>query len=166
MSIIWQNRVVNSLAPKQVFVFGSNATGFHGAGSAGLACRGDHRNNWRTDQWFLDAMACRNDRIGHWAMFGVARGIQSGRCGSSYAIQTVVKPGMKRSISRREIYAQLIELWQWLAANPDWEAIITPIGEGYAGYDAAEMSVVWEYLVEKHGTRRVTFCRPSTHNLT
>jgi hypothetical protein len=36
-----------SLKPNEVFVFGSNSTGFHGA--AGLACWGDSRNTWRND---------------------------------------------------------------------------------------------------------------------
>jgi hypothetical protein len=43
---------VASLEADEVFVFGSNRDGFHGAGSAGLACRGDASNSWRSDERF------------------------------------------------------------------------------------------------------------------
>jgi hypothetical protein len=42
----------------EVLVFGSNRSGFHGAGSAGLAFRGDSRNTWRSDPFFLRGECC------------------------------------------------------------------------------------------------------------
>jgi len=139
-----------------VFVFGSNATGFHGAGAAGLACRGEAFNTWRKDQWFLKAMKApvgSPDRIGKRAVYGVARGFQEGSEGRSYAIQTIVRPGLKRSTSLAEIQTQLLELWDFSAAHPDWTFLITPLGEGYAGYTHAEMQTVWEWIRSTKGER-------------
>lgn len=145
---------ITELKPNQVFVFGTNESGFHGAGAAGLACRGDARNNWREDAWFRQAMRSPVDsdaRIGKWAVYGVASGYMAGREGCSYGIITVTKPGARRSKTRREIYAQLVELWEFIWINPHLEFLITPLGEGYAGYTAEEMQVVWDHLQTVHG---------------
>jgi len=135
------------LNPNQVFVFGTNSDGFHGAGGAGLACRGESANTWRDDQWFLQAMRSSigsPGRIGKWAIFGVSLGFQQGREGMSYGIQTVTKPGHKRSISLDEIASQIQELWDFVGLHPEWEFLISPLGEGYAGYSAYEMSEIWD----------------------
>src|SRR5215207_2445888 len=121
------------LAPNEVFVFGSNRDGFHGAGGAGLACRGDAANTWRQDPWFKRAKDARTGdaaRIGRWAVFGVAKGFQIGRCGRSYAVQTIERPGARRSTSRREIYRQLVELVAFARTRPDDSFLVTPLGEG------------------------------------
>ncbi len=140
-----------SLNKNQIFVFGSNATGFHGAGAAGYACRGDHRNNWRKDEWFLSAMKApvgSPERIGKWAVFGIARGAQRGKEGLSWAIQTIIKPGQKRSLPLEDIDAQIHELVHFATNSPDTEFLVTPIGEGYAGYTRDEMDSLWEqYLI-------------------
>jgi hypothetical protein len=140
--------------PERILVFGSNAQGFHGAGGAGLACRGDAANNWRNDAWFLAAMKAPPGsaaRIGKRAIFGKARGFQRGKDGASYAIQTIERPGQRRSTSRREIYYQLVELVSFARSHPEYIFDITPLGEGYAGYTAAEMHEVWHYLQTRHG---------------
>ena len=105
-----------------VYVFGSNGQGFHGAGQAGWVCRGDSLNNWRTDSWFQAAMRAAvgsKDRIGKRAVFGIARGFQEGTEGCSYAIQTVTRPGQRRSVSLEEIYKQLVELWDFAKQHPE-----------------------------------------------
>lgn len=144
---------IKKLESNQVFVFGSNEQGFHGAGAAGFACRGDSRNNWRSDEWFLKAIKSANadDRIGKWAVFGVAKGYQEGREGKSYAIVTIKKPGLKRSVSRRDIYYQLVKLIKFAMSRSDLEFLVTPLGCGLAGYTVAEMDEVWKFLFEKHG---------------
>ena len=144
------------LLPNQVWVFGSNATGFHGCGGAGLACRGESYNTWRRDEWFLKAMqapAGSPDRIGKWAIYGVARGYMEGSEGKSYAIQTIQKPGKKRSTSLQEIQKQLAEMWDFSAAHPELQFILTPIGEGYAGYSHKEMQEVWDWIKANKGER-------------
>jgi hypothetical protein len=145
---------IDLLLPHEVFVFGSNGDGFHGAGAAGLACRGDAANTWRQDEWFNKAMeAPMGDpaRVGRWAVFGVARGFQMGRSGCSYAVQTIDRPRRRRSTSRREIYHQLVELVSFARSRPDLSFVVTPLGEGYSGYSREEMAVVWRELHARVG---------------
>jgi len=145
---------ITQIAPHQVFVFGSNLDGFHGAGSAGQACRGDPRNNWREDEWFLKALrspAGSPDRIGKWAVFGQAKGWQRGTEGMSYAIVTVTRPGQRRSIPLDDIKAQLVELCAFCCEHPEWEFLMTPIGAGYAGYSESEMQWYLERAFEAAG---------------
>lgn len=135
------------LKSHQVFIFGSNSTGFHGAGAAGLACRGDAANTWRADPWFLKAMKSKEgseDRIGRWAVYGVARGYQVGKEGASYAIETIKKPGQLCSTSLEEIKEQLIELAKFAIDHPEFEFIMSPIGTGYAGWKPEQMKVIWK----------------------
>lgn len=146
--------MITELQPNEVFVFGSNEQGFHGAGTAGLACRGDARNTWRSDAWFQAAMKApvgSPARIGKWAIFGVARGFQVGTEGRSYAIATVTKPGARRSVSRRDVYYQLDELWAFAKAHPELTFWLTRLGQGYAGWTNEEMQVVWNFLELKLG---------------
>lgn len=139
--------LITELGPTQVLIFGANKDGFHGAGSAGLACRGDTRNNWRQDDWFLNAIRSPEgsiDRRGRWAVFGVARGWQQGIKGMSYAIQTIEKPGERRSTPLSVIEDQLVNLCGFATDHPGWEFLATPIGIGYAGYTPEEMTHCWE----------------------
>lgn len=145
--------IIDSLENNEVFVFGSNATGFHGAGAAGLAFRGEHRNTWRQDKFFLKAMKApvgHSDRIGKWAIFGIARGYQRGTEGASYAIQTIVKPGLKRSVTRREIYYQLLELSRFALQHPELTFLVTKLGCGLAGYTEEEIKEIFKYWCEEH----------------
>lgn len=142
----------------QVLVFGSNGQGFHGAGSAGLAMRGTASNTWRDDPQFLRAMRAPEghpDRIGDRAVFGVARGFQTGRNGSSYAIQTVTRPGARRSISIQEIETQIDTLLAWASSHPTYEVLVTPIGCGYAGYTREEMDRVWARKILPSNVTRI-----------
>lgn len=146
--------LITELRPNEVFVFGSNAQGFHGAGAAGLACRGDARNNWREDEWFLKAMRSppgSPDRVGKWAVLGVAEGYQEGREGKSFSVVTIAYPGQPRSIGRWQIYLQLIELWRFAIDHPWLTFLVTRLGEGNAGYTREEMREVWDYLLQHHG---------------
>lgn len=148
-------RAITTLKPNQVFVFGSNRQGFHGAGSAGYAMRGDSRNNWRQDTKFLALLEkykrTKLPQPGKWAELGKSYGLQTGTEGSSWAIITVTHPGAKRSISRRQIYEQLVSLWKAVKVEPELEFIIAPLAEGYAGYTHDEMEEVWNHLFKTHG---------------
>ena len=151
------DRPVSTLLAHQVFVFGSNGQGFHGAGSAGIACRGDADwRTWRSDPAFAAMRAAppgSEARRGTWAVFGVPRGHQVGVAGQSYAIETIERPGRayRRRTPLRAIYAQLRQLVAFAAAHLDLEFVITPIGEGYSGYTRSEMSLVWRTLHERAG---------------
>lgn len=147
-------RFVTELKPNQVFVFGSNGHGFHGAGSAGYAMLGVSGNQWRTakvpgTEQVLTAVP--NGTMGKWAVKGTARGPMRGRDGMSYAIQTVTRPGAKRSIPLHEIEAQLVELWRYAEHNSKLEFLMTPIGGGYSGYTGPEMTAVFNRVIKAHG---------------
>jgi hypothetical protein len=76
----------NTLAPYEVFVFGSNDSGFHGAGAAGFAFSGTLANGWRAcpkKQAAIKVPLGHPDRIGFWAVCGVVEGFQSGTSGRS-----------------------------------------------------------------------------------
>ena len=138
---------ITAIKKNQVFVFGSNSTGFHGAGSAGQAMRGDSRNTWRDDAAFLKAKQAPKgspDRIGKWAIYGQARGHQIGREGQSYAIETIVRPGDRRSTPLAAIQCQIVELLKFAKEHPDLEILMTPVGCGYSGYTPREMRACWE----------------------
>lgn len=145
---------VSTLAPNEVFVFGSNRAGFHGAGAAGLACRGDATNTWRHDPWFQRALrsaAGSDARRGRWAVLGEPRGLQVGTLGRSYAIETLMRAGRRRSVSLREIYHQLVALADFARTQPGRRFLVTPLGEGLAGYSRDEMATVWRELSLRHG---------------
>lgn len=139
-------KFITKLEPNEIFVFGSNSTGFHGAGTAGQAMRGDSKNTWRADPVFLRAKAApvgHPDRIGKWAIYGVARGFQQGHEGASYAIETIVRPAQLRSTPLSVIEAQFVELFAYAEAHPELRFLMTPVGCRYAGYSALEMKETW-----------------------
>ncbi|HEU0298854.1 MAG TPA: hypothetical protein VFR37_05350 [Longimicrobium sp.] len=151
---------ITTLEPDEVFVFGSNRDGFHGAGGAGLACRGNAGPDWRSDAQFCamkDAPVGDPARVGRWAVYGVGRGHQVGLEGQSYAIQTIEWPGRRCSTSRRAIYHQLAELVAFARANPHLRFIVTNLGEGLSGYKWAEMAVVWRELDARCGGLPASF---------
>ncbi len=142
-------KMITELQQHEVFVFGSNDGGWHGAGAAGFACRGVAANNWRLDPWFLAAAQSASDseqRIGKWAVLGQGRGFQVGREGKSYAIATVEKPGDQRTIGLMEIGSQLIDLSRFASDYEEWEFLITPLGTGFAGYTHEEMQRMWDII--------------------
>jgi len=146
--------MITKLESNEVFVFGSNGQGFHGAGAAGYAMRGEAKNNWRQDEAFLRAMKApvgSPERVGKWAIFGVPRGLQQGHEGKSYAIQTIERPGKRCSTSRRDICIQLIQLWKVAEYYYNLTFLMTPIGCGYSGYTPAEMQEVIDWVISKHG---------------
>jgi hypothetical protein len=145
---------ITVLAPNEVFIFGANSSGFHGAGAAGYAMRGTASNTWRTDEAFLRAMRApvgHPDRVGKWAVYGVARGLQQGREGKSYGIETIVRPGMKRSVSLDEIGEQLTGLFSFAATHGELTFLMTPVGASLSGWTAAEMKQTWDTAILKYG---------------
>lgn len=139
------------LRHNEVFVFGSNLDGFHGAGAAGFALRGDSRNNWRTDNVFLQMVrakrlgASRNDPQlqGKWAIFGVGEGFQQGKEGCSYAIPTVTRPGARRSIPLDKIFGSFMKLSAFAAEHPEMTFYLCIKGGGYNGYSHEEIFGVY-----------------------
>ncbi len=144
---------ITSLAPNEVFTFGSNRSGFHGAGAAGFACRGTALNTWRTDPWFQTARRSpvgSPARVGKWAVFGVARGFQVGREGMSYAIETIREAGLKRSTPLSEIQEQFVELFRFANTRSDLTFLLTPVGVGLSGWTAPEMAACLSAAIRQH----------------
>lgn len=130
------------VAPHQVFVFGTNVAGFHGAGDAGWAWRGERKNTWRNDEKFLTALGSERGsplRVGLRAILGQAKGMMHGSVGMGYGIVTIMKPGWKLSIPLSEIRAQIAELAAYAAARPALEFVMGEIGCGFAGYSCDEI---------------------------
>ena len=152
MNRAYHSGIIDTLHSNEVFVFGSNESGFHGAGAAGMACRGDSRNTWRQDQWFLKAInSCvgSDKRIGQWAVYGISRGYQEGKIGKSYAIATVIRPGARRSISLIEILEQLKELGKFARMHSDLTFFCCIHGGGYNGYSHDEIKMVYKTWVNE-----------------
>lgn len=101
---------ITSLKKNQVFVFGSNEAGIHGAGAAKLAEE----------------------------KFGAIKGIGYGLHGKSFAIPTKDLQIRTLSLDKIERYIQyfLIEVME----HPDTEFLVTKIGCGLAGYSETEIA--------------------------
>lgn len=136
-----------TLADNEVYVYGSNTQGFHGAGTAGWAfARCKDGGDWRFDPAFQKAIhspAGSEHRVGRWAVFGVGHGPQTGREGKSYAITTVTRPGARRSIPRDELVVQMTHFLQHAVDHPGLRFLITPIGTGNAGWTHDEILDCW-----------------------
>jgi hypothetical protein len=110
-------RAAEPSAPKaEVFVFGSNTEGRHGAGAA-LAARQQHG-----------------------AVLGQARGRQ----GNAYAIVTKDLAKGARSVSLEALKAEVAEFLKYAREHADTTFNVTPIGTGLAGFTAAEIGPMFE----------------------
>ncbi len=143
-------KLITHLEPNEVFIFGSNSTGFHGAGAAGYAFRGTSANTWRTCPLVDKARRAAvdsPDRVGKWTVWGKARGWSRGHEGMSYAIETIKHPGQKRSTPPHEIQSQFVELFHFCDEHPEWFFLMTPVGASLAGYSEEEMfDILWAAL--------------------
>jgi hypothetical protein len=100
---------ISSLADNEVFVFGSNKVGRHGAGAARLAL----------------------DKFG--AVYGQGEGLQ----GQSYGFVTLNKYLGK--VSLRTIKSQFNKLFECAKENPDKVFLVTKVGCGLAGYEEQDI---------------------------
>ena len=110
----------------EIFVFGSNLAGIHGAGAARDAVlrHGATYEKNVTARW------------GKRGQYGV------GMQGSSYAIPT--KDEWRRTLPIERIRHFVKEFIEFALANPELEFNVTRIGCGLAGYKDAEMSPLFE----------------------
>jgi hypothetical protein len=100
----------------EIFVFGSNTEGKHGAGAALYA------------------------RQKYGAIYGQARGRQ----GNSYAIVTKDLNIGTRSISLVNIAKEVDEFIRYAKTHPDDRFILSPIGCGLAGYKFTEIGPLFK----------------------
>lgn len=99
---------------KQIFVFGSNLAGRHGAGAAKAALQE------------------------HGAVYGVGIGIQ----GSSYAIPT--KDEHIRTLPLNKIERYVETFIKFATLNPELRFNVTRIGCGLAGYDDPDIAPMFK----------------------
>jgi len=138
---------ITELKEDEVFVFGSNETGFHGAGGAGMAFRYDNSCNWRQDSFFLNAMNNKDDPDavrGKWAVFGKASGFHNGKEGKSYSIITIKKPGLKRSRPLNIIGYNIGQFLSFASFYSHLKFYVTPIACGLAGYKPEEIAPLFK----------------------
>lgn len=134
--------MITDLTPNQVFVFGSNTDGFHGAGSAGYATFGDFKTSWRDTNYAAQPSGTK----GKWNQKGVGEGLQQGTEGRSYAIPTVdaaaLKAGAgKRSRTPEQITESIRKFYAQAAGDPQTEYLVAMKTElGMSGYTGDEMA--------------------------
>lgn len=122
---------ITELAHDEVFVFGANLNGFHGAGSAGYATFGVHGNVWREH----DYGAKLNGWMGRWTVKG-SLGLQEGTHGKSYALVTITHPGARRSYR-----PSFKDLFQCCNQHSAWKFYLAQSGSsGLNGWTPSEMA--------------------------
>ena len=102
-------------APNQIFVFGSNLSGIHGAGAARAA----------------------------WMEYGAQRGVGEGITGNSYALPTV-RHGIRGPLPLNDIEEAAQRFIQFALLTPDQEYFITRIGCGLAGYHDSQIAPLFK----------------------
>ncbi len=103
---------ITELDDNEVFVFGSNMNGFHSGGAAKIAC----------------------DKFG--AVWGKSEGLS----GKTWAIATLNTRMEKVSLDY--IKWQLEDLVKWAERYEDKEFLLTPIGQGIAGFSKEEIESI------------------------
>lgn len=103
------------MSSEEIFVFGSNLAGRHGAGAAKFA------------------------RLYHGAKYGQGVGLQ----GNSYAIPT--KDENIQTLPLECISQYVMQFLYFADANPDLEFCVTPIGCGLAGYTPEQIAPMFRH---------------------
>ena len=135
--MLTHHNIVEELNPHEIFVFGSNLQGFHGAGAAGFASFGVSGNRWREFRYDTKPDGWK----GRWNVKGQAEGLQHGTHGWGYALPTVVRPGARRSLTQAQITSSITTLYKVARRNIDWRFLIAfGLSRGLNGYSPNEMA--------------------------
>lgn len=110
--------LIEVLAPGEIFVFGSNLRGIHGAGAAKQAKE-----------------------------FGACLGVGWGRAGETYAIPTKVSPQSK-ALGLRDIEVFVSEFINYAKYHPELRFLVTKVGCGLAGYKADSIAPMFKPCLE------------------
>lgn len=128
--------MITHLDPHQVFVFGANLQGFHGAGSAGYASFGVPGNRWREFDYASKPVGWQ----GLWNKKGFIY-LQQGREGRSYGLPTVVRAGARRSLPGSRLMNEIARLYDEADYFPSMEFLVAQGHKpGLNGYSAEEMA--------------------------
>lgn len=129
-----------TISEDEVFVFTSNYSGFHGAGSAGFATFNEAGNVWRKYEYDKKP----NGWKGKWNEKGLSQGPQVGTEGKSYAIPTVVKCGARRSLPQVEIKEYIRTFYAFAKSRPHLKFFVTQENKlGFNGYSPEEMASIY-----------------------
>lgn len=101
--------MIVALQPKEIFVFGSNLAGRHGAGAARQAA----------------------------SSFGAEYGVGEGMTGQCYALPTLKGDLTQRS--EDDLVGSIVLLYEACLANPHLRFLLTKVGCGLAGYSESYM---------------------------
>lgn len=118
--------LIESLAPNQIFVFGSNVDGRHGAGTAWIA----------------------------YNKYGAVYGEGYGHHGRTYAIATTdLKVSQRPSVHRQHIIDQIVDLFDYAHHHPDLEFLVayTTKGPFLSGFTAAELVTMFVDATDQWG---------------
>ena len=111
--LVFPTGVLDVNDPDQIFVFGSNLRGVHGAGAARTAAQ-----NW-----------------------GAQTGVGRGLTGRAYALPTKRVPtGEKRQLEIFELENYIEEMFEVARLNPTKKFMFTPVGTGLGGYELEEVA--------------------------
>lgn len=110
--------IITKLKPNQIFVFGSNLAGRHGAGAA------------------------RQAKLHFGAVYGVGEGLT----GQSYAFPTLGRQLEK--IPLHWLEQSRDRLYECCFANPEKQFLLTKVGCGLAGYEEAIMRDLFRHPPE------------------
>lgn len=105
---------IRRLGQNEVFVFGSNEAGVHGAGAAKFARQA----------------------------FGAQQGVGSGPTGRCYALPT--KDRMIQTLPLERIRRHVEAFLDYARSRPDQRFLLTAVGCGLAGYKASEIAPLFE----------------------
>ena len=128
--------LITILNSDEVFVFGSNLQGFHGAGAAGFATFGVPGNQWRKLGYNEKPVGWK----GNWNVKGIGEGLQKGNFGVSYALPTVKIPG--KPLSKSRIKENILKLYRCAKDNPMLKFLVAYSSEGknLNGYTCIEIA--------------------------
>lgn len=110
---------IDRLYGNEVFVFGSNESGIHGAGAAHLA----------------------------WERFGAKYGVGFGLTGRSFALPTK-SWFIRDTLSLEDIEFYVNRFISFAEYNPDSTFLVTQIGCGLAGYSPTEIAPLFKNATE------------------
>jgi hypothetical protein len=114
MQFIPKNHYIKKLESNEVFVFGSNVAGKHGAGGARMAMQ----------------------------LFGARYSEGIGRTGQCYAIPT--KDRAIEPLTVKQIKPYVVEFLQYAKEHPELRFLLTDVGCGLAGNDPSDIAPLFK----------------------
>ena len=117
--------IISSLEENQIFVFGSNRRGVHGAGAAFLAKK----------------------------VFGAKAGVGLGLTGQCYALPT--KGFEIETLSLSEIEVSFQRFIKCVIDNPQLDFLLTKVGCGLAGYTTDDIAREFWHGMEHNGQKKI-----------